>query len=399
MNKLSVDQVNLVGKRVLVRVDFNVPLKEGVVTDDTRIKAAIPTLRLALNCGAKVIVASHLGRPKGEVKPEFSLRQIIPTLEKELGSKVTFSEDCIGQKAKDAVDALKRGELLLLENLRFHKGETTNDPEFAAQLAELADAYVNDAFGTAHRAHASTEGVAKLLKPSVAGFLLRDEIGYFNRSLAKPEKPLAVVIGGAKVSSKLDALSNLIETCDIMVVGGGMAFTFLKAMGYEVGGNILEEDMIEKVKQVMARAKERGVKFYLPVDLVIADSIDSPSASDVITTQEIPKNCVAPDIGPATIALFKLALKSAKTIVWNGPMGVFENKAFAVGTFAIAHAIASSDALSVVGGGDSVAAIKNAGLDGEVDHISTGGGAFLELLEGKKLPGIEALTDKGGVTA
>ena len=399
MNKLSVDQVDLAGKKAFIRVDFNVPIKDGVVTDDTRIKAAIPTLHHAMSKGAKVIVASHLGRPKGEIKPEYSLRQIMPVLEKELDSKVTFSEDCVGKKAKDAVDGLKQGELLLLENLRFHKGETKNDPEFAAQLAELADVYVNDAFGTAHRAHASTAGVANLLKPSVAGFLLRDEIDYFNRSLAKPEKPLAVVIGGAKVSSKLDALCNLLETCDIMVVGGGMAFTFLKANGYEIGGNILEEDMIDKVTEVMARAKERGVKFYLPVDLVIADSIDSPSASDVITTQEIPKNCVAPDIGPATIALFKLALKSAKTIVWNGPMGVFENEAFAVGTFAIAHTIASSDALSVVGGGDSVSAIKNAGLADEVDHISTGGGAFLELLEGKKLPGIEALTDRGGVTA
>lgn len=399
MNKLSIDQVELAGKRVFIRVDFNVPVNSGVVGDVTRIEAAIPTISYAMSQGAKVIVASHLGRPKGEVKPELSLRQIIPVFEKELGAKVKFVEECIGEKTRDAVNGLKASEVLLLENLRFHKEETKNDPDFAAQLADFADVYVNDAFGTAHRAHASTVGIARLVKPAVAGFLLAAEIDYFHKSMANPERPLAVIIGGAKVSSKLGALTHLIEKCDIMIVGGGMAFTFFKAMGLEVGKNILEVDMIDQVNKVMTRARERGVKFYLPVDVVVSESIESPSAADIVTSQEIPADMMSPDIGPATIALFKLALKSAKTIVWNGPMGVFENDTFSLGTLAVAHAVADSDALSVVGGGDSVCAIKHAGLTDKVGHLSTGGGAFLELLEGKELPGISALTNAKGVTA
>ncbi len=393
MNKLSVDQVELKGKRVFIRVDFNVPLEKGWVTDVTRIDAALPTIEYAVKEGARVIVASHLGRPKGKVSPEFSLRQVAPAFSERLGRKVNFVEDCVGDKVKKAVNSLGDGDVLLLENLRFHPEEEKNGEEFARALASLCDVYVNDAFGTAHRAHASTAGITQFVDQSAAGYLLKAEIEYFNRSLSNPERPLAVVIGGAKVSTKLTVLNHLIDKCDIMVIGGAMAFTFLKAMGMEIGGNILEEEMIDNVNGVMEKAKKKGVKLYLPVDFIVAESIDSHEVTDVVTSQELPKGLVAPDIGPASAELFVLALKPARTIIWNGPMGVFENPHFATGTLAVAKAMAKSTALTIIGGGDSVKAVNKAGLSGKMSHISTGGGAFLELLEGKTLPGLSALTD------
>ncbi len=393
MNKLSIDRVDLKGKRVFIRVDFNVPLNNGKVTDSTRIKSAIPTIKYAVDKGARVITASHLGRPKGEVKPEYSLKQVAPVFSDLLGKPVSFVEECVGEKAEKAVEALENGDVLLLENLRFHKEERGNDETFARGLASLADVYVNDAFGTAHRAHASIEGITRFISPCVAGFLLQKEIDYFNKSMTNPERPLAAIFGGAKVSTKLHALEHLVDKCDIMLIGGGMTFTFLKNMGYEIGDNILEEDMLDDAGRIMAKAISKGVKFYMPVDFVIADSIDDDVATDIVTFQELPKGKIAPDIGPATIELFKLAIKPAKTIIWNGPEGVFEKKPFAKGTMAIVHALAESDALTIIGGGDSVAAVNMAGVADKIDFMSTGGGAFLELMEGKTLPGLAALTD------
>ncbi len=393
MNKLSIDQIDLAGKRVFIRVDFNVPLDNGAVSDDTRIRAAIPTIRYAIDAGAKVIVASHLGRPKGEVKPQFSLRQIIDTVSAALGAPVAFVDDCVGEKATSAAAKLKYGEVLLLENVRFHKEETENDKDFAASLASLADVYVNDAFGTAHRAHASTEGVAHILNPAVAGFLLKKEIDYFNKTMVAPQRPLAVILGGAKVSTKLSVVGTLVDKCDILMIGGAMAFTFLKALNFDMGRNIVEEDMVEKIMGIMAKSRRRKQKLYLPVDFIVTDSIDSGVAKDVVTRQDLTKDMIAADIGPATTELFKLGLKTARTIAWNGPMGVFEKPAFAGGTIGVAEAMAKSEALTVVGGGDSVTAVNKAGLADSIDFISTGGGAFLEMMEGKTLPGIAALTD------
>ena len=393
MDKLAIDEIELKGKRVFIRVDFNVPLENGRVTDETRIREAVPTIKYAAEKGAKVIVASHLGRPKG-VTPEFTLKQVIETFSRLLGKPVAFAEDCVGEKAESAVSALKDGDVLLLENVRFHKEEEKNDEEFSKKLARLADVYVNDAFGTAHRAHGSTEGITRFVKPAAAGFLMKKEIEYFNKSMTRPEHPLAVVLGGAKASTKLAVIEHLLDKCDIMVIGGGMAFTFLKAQGLEVGKNILEADMVEKVAGILAKAKQKGVKLYLPVDFVVAEKIEDGIPVELVTSQGLPADKVAPDIGPATIALFNLALKPARTIIWNGPMGVFEKKTFAAGTMAMAHYIAGSGALTVVGGGDSVTAVEEAGLTAKMSFISTGGGAFLELLEGKTLPGLAALTDR-----
>ncbi|VAX14875.1 Phosphoglycerate kinase [hydrothermal vent metagenome] len=395
MNKLSIDQIDLKGKRVFIRVDFNVPLENGEVSDDTRIRKAIPTIKYAVDQGARVIVASHLGRPRGEPKPEYSLKPVASVFSDLLGAPVLFVEECVGDIVKSAVETLNDGGVLLLENLRFHKQEKENDDDFARGLASLADIYVNDAFGTAHRAHASTEGITRFVDTCAAGFLMKSEIDYFNKSMTHPKRPLAAIIGGAKVSTKLQALDHLVDKCDIMLIGGGMTFTFLKYMGLEIGDNILEEEMIEEAGKIMAKAKSKGVRFYLPVDFVIADTIDDNAPVDHVTFQELPKRKIALDIGPATIELFKLAIKNAKTIIWNGPMGVFEKKPFAGGTMAMVEALAQSDALTVVGGGDSVKAVNMAKAADRIDFISTGGGAFLELIEGKTLPGLAALDDVG----
>lgn len=392
MNKLSLDQVNLSGKRVFIRVDFNVPFENGHITDDTRIVSSLPTIRHAMKAGAKVIVASHMGRPKGKPDPQFSLKPVVPLFSKLLGAPVAFAEDCVGETALAAVNTLAPGGVVLLENLRFHKEEEKNDEGFAKKLAELCDVYVNDAFGSAHRAHASTEGMTRFVKPAVSGFLMKKEIEYFNRSLADPQRPLAALLGGAKVSTKLSVLENLLDKCDIMLIGGGMAFTFLKKLGHEIGGNILEPDMLDAAGRIMEKAKAKGVTFLLPEDFVVAESLDAAQGR-VTDVHHLDGKTIAPDIGPATIEMFKKELGRAKTIIWNGPMGVFEKKQFSAGTMAMVEALAASPALTVVGGGDSVLAINMAGAADRIDFMSTGGGAFLELMEGKTLPGLAALTD------
>lgn len=394
MEKISLDQIELTGKRLFIRVDFNVPMKDRKVTDRSRIEAAAPTIRHAIEHGARIALASHLGRPKGTVKPEFSLEPIIPELEKLIGARVKFAPDVIGPEREKILADLADGEVALLENLRFHPGEEKNDPDFAKALAEGVDIYVNDAFGTAHRAHASTEGITKFAPLCAAGFLMKREIDYFNRLMSNPRRPVAIVVGGAKASTKLALIENIIERADIIIIGGAMAFTFIKALGREVGSNLLEADMIEKVGRLIERAKEMKRKFFLPVDFLIAESIDAPSAAGIVTWQSLDGPMVAPDIGPATIALFKSALAEASTVALNGPMGVFENRAFGAGTYAILQAIVDGDNVSIVGGGDSVAAVNQFGFKDKFDHISTGGGAFLEALEGKTLPGIAALTDR-----
>ncbi|MDH4182674.1 MAG: phosphoglycerate kinase [Nitrospinota bacterium] len=393
MKKVVIDQLDLKGKRVFIRVDFNVPLEGGKVADTTRIEQALPTIRHAVYNDAKVIVASHMGRPKGGPDPKASMRQTLDVFKTMLGRPVAFAEDCVGEKAEAAVAALQDGQILLLENLRFHKEEEKNDAEFSQKLAKLADVYVNDAFGTAHRAHCSTVGMTKFVKTCAAGFLMQKEIEYFTKALTNPSRPLAAILGGAKVSSKIYALENLVEKCDIMIIGGGMAFTFLKARGLEIGDNILEPDMIEGAKKVLDKARQRGVKFYMPVDFVVSDNMEEAVKTSLVTFHDLPKGKIAPDIGPASVSLFDTALKGAATIVWNGPMGVFEKKAFAAGTMGLIETLKKSKALTVVGGGDSALAVNMAGAAGDMDFISTGGGAFLELLEGKTLPGLAALPD------
>ena len=389
-NKKTIRDIDVKGKRVLVRVDFNVPVKEGVVGDDTRIRAALPTINYLLENGAALILCSHLGRPKGEVKPEFSLRPVAEYLGKLLGRPVAFAEDCIGPKADEAAKALKPGDVLVLENTRFHAGETKNDPEIAKQLASLADVYVNDAFGSAHRAHSSTEGVAQFL-PAVAGFLLEKEIKYLGQAVANPEKPFVAILGGAKISDKIGVIKNLLTKADSILIGGGMANTFFKAEGYPVGDSLVEDEALDTAKEILEQA---GTKFRLPVDVVIADKFEADAAQKVMATGPIPDGWRILDIGPETVAHFSKIIGDAKTVVWNGPMGVFEFPAFAKGTFAIAQAAAESDAVTIVGGGESVAAVKQSGLADKITHISTGGGASLEMLEGLTLPGVAALQDK-----
>ena len=389
-NKKTIRDISVKGKRVLVRVDFNVPVKDGVVGDDTRIRAALPTLEYLLENGAALILCSHLGRPKGEVKPEFSLRPVADHLSKLVGKPVAFAEDCIGPKAEEAAKALKAGDVLLLENTRFHAGETKNDPEISKGLAALADVYVNDAFGSAHRAHSSTTGVAEFL-PAVSGFLLEKEIKYLGQAVADPEKPFVAILGGAKISDKIGVIKNLLTKADSILIGGGMANTFFKAEGYPVGDSLVEDEALETAQELL---NQGGTKIRLPVDVVIADKFEADANQKTVSTGPIPDGWRILDIGPETTAHYAKIIKDAKTVVWNGPMGVFEFPEFAKGTFAIAQAAAESDAVSIVGGGESVAAVKQSGLADKITHISTGGGASLEMLEGLTLPGVAALQDK-----
>lgn len=386
----TVKDADLKGKRVLIRVDFNVPVKNGVVTDATRIKAALPTIKYILDNGASVVVMSHFGRPKGQKNPDFSMAPIRAEFEKLLGTPVKLTPDVIGEEVEKEVKALKPGEVLLLENVRFYPQEEKNDPEFAKTLASYGDLYVNDAFGTAHRAHASTEGVSHFL-PSYAGFLIEKEVKYMAPLLENPEHPFVAIIGGSKVSSKITVLESLVKTCDTIVIGGGMAYTFDKAMGFSVGKSLVEDDYIETAKNFLAAAEAKGVKVILPVDHYCAEEFAEDAKPVLIESRNIPDNLMGLDIGPKTVEMIKDALKDAKSVVWNGPMGVFEFDAFAKGTEEVARALADSNAISVVGGGDSVAAINKFGLADKISHVSTGGGASLEFLEGKTLPGIKAL--------
>jgi phosphoglycerate kinase len=403
MNKVTVSDINFKGQKVLVRVDFNVPLDaKQNITDDRRIRAALPTLRKILDDGGAVIAVSHLGRPKGEPDPKLSLRPVANRLKELLGKPVTFAEDCIGPEASNLVGRMQMGDVLLLENLRFHAGEKKNDPEFAEKLAALGDIYVNDAFGTAHRAHASTEGVARHFDQAVAGFLMEKELKYLGSAVTEPERPFAAILGGAKISGKIDVVQSLMEKVDILIIGGGMVFTFARAMGYSIGDSLLEEDRVEMAKEIIERAKGSRVKLYFPCDAVIAKEIDAEAATRVVPIEAIPDGMKGLDIGPETIKVFGDALAEARTIVWNGPMGVFECPPFAVGTFAVAQLLAkltAAGATTIVGGGDSAAAVARAGLQDKLSHISTGGGASLEFLEGKVLPGVAALTGHAKVGA
>jgi phosphoglycerate kinase len=389
-NKKTIRDVDYGGKRVLVRVDFNVPIKEGEVGDDTRIQAALPTIEYLLDQNAALILCSHLGRPKGEPDPQFSLRPVAKYLDALINSPVKFCEDCVGPVAEEASAALKTGEVLVLENTRFHPGEKKNDPEMAKQLAALADLYVNDAFGSAHRAHASTEGVAQYL-PAAAGFLMEKEINYLGQAIASPERPFIAILGGAKISDKIGVIRNLLQKTDQILIGGGMANTFFKALGYPTGDSLIEEDVLEVARQLV---DEAGTRLRLPVDVVIADGFTNDARSKVMAMAPIPDGWRILDIGPDTVSAYKKAIKGAGTVVWNGPMGVFEFPNFAKGTFGVAEAVAESGATSIIGGGDSVAAIKQSGLAGKITHMSTGGGASLEMLEGVELPGLAALEDK-----
>jgi len=396
-NKMTLRDVppeELEGKRVFVRVDFNVPIENGVILNDKRIRAALPTINYLMDHKAKVVLCSHLDRPKGW-DPKLSLKPVAERLSRLLEKEVKFIPDCIGEVAEKGVAELSPGEVALLENVRFYPEETKNDPEFAKKLAALADIYVNDAFGTAHRKHASTYGITKFVKLAVAGFLLEKEIKYLERALSNPKRPLVLIIGGSKVSGKLEVIENLLKIVDKMLVGGGMAYTFLKAAGYSVGKSLVEEELIDTAKKIMEEADRKGVKFYIPVDSNNADRFAEDAKTKLTTYKEIPDDMMGLDIGPATVELFKEALSDAKTILWNGPMGVFEFEKFRFGTMAIGKIVAEhKDALRIVGGGDSVAAIEMLGLEHEIDHVSTGGGAFLQFLAGKELPGVMALTDK-----
>lgn len=397
MNKLSINKVDLKNKRVLVRVDFNVPLDEKLsVTNDIRIVESLPTIKKIINSGGKAILMSHLGRPKGERKPEFSLKPAAVRLGELIGKDVKLAPDCVGAETEKMVNEMKAGDVILLENLRFHKQEEKNDPEFAKQLANLGDIYINDAFGSAHRAHASTEGVTKFIKICAAGYLMQKELDYLGSSLANPERPYCAVLGGAKISGKIDVINNLLSKVDTLIVGGGMAFTFFKAQGKEIGKSLLEAEKLDLAKELLAKVQSSKLKFLLPVDIVVADEFNNDSPSTVVEIDKIPSDKMGLDIGPKSIKLFSEELMKSKTIVWNGPMGVFEMSNFAKGTFAVAEALAKatqSGAITVIGGGDSAAAIADAGLEKNVSHVSTGGGASLEFLEGKVLPGVAALTD------
>ena len=394
MSKKTVKDIDLRGKKVFVRCDFNVPMDENQnITDNRRIVAALPTIKYLIEQNCKIILASHLGRPKGEFKPEFSLAPVAKELSKLLGQEVLMAKDVIGESAKTLAANLQEGQVMLLENVRFHREETDNDPEFAKELASMAEVFVNDAFGTAHRAHASTEGISHYL-PSVSGFLIEKELKFLGDALNNPERPFVAILGGAKVSDKIGVIDSLLEKVDTLMIGGGMAYTFFKAQGYEVGNSLCEPDKCDLALSLMNKAKEKGVKFLLPVDTKIGKEFKPDTESKTVAWTEIPEGLEGFDIGEKTIEMFKDELKSAKTVVWNGPLGLFEFDQFAIGTNAIAHALAELDATTIIGGGDSAAAVEKAGLAEKFTHISTGGGASLEFLEGKKLPGIECLQDK-----
>ena len=394
-NKKTVRDIDVKGKKVLCRCDFNVPQDKatGAITDDKRIVAALPTLKYLLEQGAAVIACSHLGKPKGEWKESLTLAPVAERLSQLLGQEVIFAKDIIGEDAQAKAAALKPGQIMLLENLRFDKGEEANDPAFAKALASLADVYVSDAFGTVHRAHASTAGVAAYL-PAVSGFLIQKELEIMGGALADPKRPLVAILGGAKVSSKIGVINNLLDIADTIIIGGGMAYTFIKAMGGTVGTSLLEEDRLDYCKEMMDKAKAKGVKFLLPVDTLCAAEFSADAKPELVDTMAIPDDRMGMDIGPKTIALFSDAVKDAGTVIWNGPMGVFEFPAFAEGTRALAKALADTDAITIVGGGDSAAAVAQLGYADQMTHISTGGGASLEFLEGKELPGVACLLDK-----
>ncbi len=398
MNKLFIEDISLQGKKVLIRVDFNVPLNDDLeITDDIRITSALPTIKKVLAEGGSTILMSHLGRPKGKVNPKFSLKPAAVRLSELLGQEVKFADDCIGDSVKRLVSELNEKEVLLLENLRFHTEETDNDNGFAKQLAEFGDVYINDAFGSAHRAHASTEGVTKHLDICVAGYLMKKELDYLGSAIANPERPFTAILGGAKISGKIDVIQQLMGKVDNLIVGGGMGYTFYKAQGLEIGTSLLEADKVELAGEILEKAKTSGVNFMLPVDVRIASEFNNDSPSEVVPVDSIPADKMGLDIGTKTIAIFKEVIVNSKTVVWNGPMGVFEFDNFAQGTNTIAEALVEATekgAITIIGGGDSAAAIKKAGLDDKVSHVSTGGGASLEFLEGKVLPGVAALTEK-----
>ena len=400
LNKKSVDDFNAKGRRVLVRCDFNVPLKNGEITDETRIVAALPTIKKLISDGGRVILCSHLGKPKGEPKPELSLAPVAKRLGELLGKPVVFAADdnVVGENAKAAVAAMKDGDVVLLENTRYRAEETKNGEEFSKELGSLADIFVNDAFGTAHRAHCSTVGVVSYVKEAVAGYLIGKELKYLGNAVDAPVRPFVTILGGAKVADKLSGIENLLNKADTLIIGGGMAYTFLAAKGYGVGNSLLDKEKIDYCRDMLKKAEEKGVKILLPVDCVLIKEfpspIDAPIETSIVDADKIPDGFEGADIGPKTAELYANAVKSAKTVVWNGPMGIFENPTLAKGTIAVAKALAETDAVTVIGGGDSAAAVNNLGFGDKMTHISTGGGASLEFLEGKELPGIAALNDK-----
>jgi phosphoglycerate kinase len=394
VSKLSLNDIDVAHRRVFMRVDFNVPLRDGVITDDTRIEAALPSIRHVLDRSGRLILASHLGRPKGAPEAKYSLKPVAARLKDLLGRPVQFANDCIGPEAEALANRLKDGEVLLLENLRFHAEEEKNDPGFAKQLAALCDLYVNDAFGAAHRAHASTAGIASFVQPAVSGFLMQKELQALGHALTKAEKPYVAIVGGAKVSDKIDLIESFLSLATHILIGGAMAYTFLRARNIATGKSLVEADKIDLAADLLSRAASKGVALELPVDHVVAAGLDA-TESQVVPIDRTPENLMGLDIGPETVNHYSRILAGARTIVWNGPMGVFENPKFAQGTFGIARAVADSKAFSIVGGGDSAAAVAQSGVESKITHISTGGGASLEFLSGQKLPGVEALTEKG----